>query len=632
MPRRSTSLRPAAAAPFDRRPGLAPSGLAARPDQAARPVNRRPRRRPGHRLLRLWATSTVVLFVLGALWALASPVGSAPDEPTQVVKSAAVVRGQFIGSPVRHRSPAITLVTVPASFADDAHLATCYAGRPQVTAGCAPHLTTSSRPVGVGTYVGRYPPLYYLLVGVPTLLWRGDGAVLAMRLLSALWAAALLGLALAMAATWSRSRLLVAALAVAVTPLAVFLAAAVNPSGFEIAAAVATWTGLLVLVLDHRRSPPTALVASTAAAACVLVLSRSLSPLWLVLVAVTGAVLVPAAVPSLWASARVRRALAAVSAVSVLAVVYVLAAHALAVTPTGAAVPRHDSLLQVVGAALGRTGQIMTQGVGTFGWLDTPTPLPVLVAWWAVVGLVVLAGLAGGRRPAAVVLGLLALSVVLPTGIMASHAHLDGLVWQARDGMPLYVGVPLVAGAVAGRRRGPSASTGQRAPGNGVVTDAATATASLDAPTAVRALAPQLTVVVVGVVAAAQFADFFWALRRYTVGIDGPVFPWTAVRHGWAPPVPALLLVVLAAVVIAAYGWWTTTLATLPSARSPVADAVLLPGGTAPRLPVAAGWADAAVDRLFPAMGYGPGPVTAERQGRPGGTAPEHAGQRARHG
>ena len=106
------------------------------------------------------------------------------------------------------------------------------------------------------TYVGLYPPLYYAIAGLPTLLWSSGSAIYLMRALSALVAALLYGLTLAMIARWSRAPLLLSALGLALTPLVVFLGGVVNPSTLEIAAAAATWTAGLLLVLDHADHPP----------------------------------------------------------------------------------------------------------------------------------------------------------------------------------------------------------------------------------------------------------------------------------------------------------------------------------------------------------------------------------------
>lgn len=569
---------------------------------------------PGRRFVRVWLATSAVLFALGALWAVATPVGAAPDEPTQVVKAAAVVRGQFLGTPVRHGPVADLRVRVPASFGHDRHLATCYAGRPTVTAACAQPLSTSSRPVTVATYVGRYPPLYYLLVGVPTLLWRGDGAVIAVRLLSALWGALLLGMAVGVAAVWSRSRLLVPALAVAVTPMAVFLIGVVNPSGLEIAAAVATWTGAAVLVLDHRHRPPLALVAATAVPAVALVLCRGLSALWLAIALGMAALLERGALRTLWGDRRVRRSLQALGAVAVLAVTFVLAVHTLSVVPVGRSVPPRASIVTVTIRALGFTSTIAREAVGDFGWLDTMSPFAVLVGWWVAAALLVVGGLLWSDRRHALVLALtVAVALLLPAAIIASQAHHDGLVWQARDGLPLYVGVPIVAGAVFGRDRERRL---------GALLDGASLAG-------IRRVAGRGNQLLVGGVALAQWVDFAWALRRYTVGLGGPLAPWTAVRHGWVPPVPTVLLLVLAGATVGAYGWWMLQLADLATGRALAGARAGAAGVVAPlarrpaplpaavtALPRAAErQADAMLARLFPMVTAtaGSGPRRVER-------------------
>lgn len=501
------------------------------------------------RLLRIWMGSTVIVFFVCALWSLATPVGAAPDEPTQIVKAAAVVRGELTGTKTKHQPLAVVRVTVPKSFANDAHLASCYAGRPTVPAGCAPHLANKAYLVTITTYVGRYPPLYYLLVGVPTLLWHTNVAVYAMRWLGALWSALLLGLALAVAAVLSRSKLLVAGVAVAVTPLVMFLASVVNPSGLEIAAAVATWTTGLVLVLEFRRHPPPGLVVACAASASVLVLCRGLSPLWLAAIAATLVALVPGAIASLWQSRPVKVAAAVAAACGVVAVAFIFGAHTLSVLPVGKPLPPHTSRVGTIAAALGRTGAVADQAVGVFGWLDTPSPLAVLAGWWIAVAVVVVAALIGSRRRhVAVLVGLMVLCLVLPTAIIASQAHKDGLVWQARDGMPLYVGIPLVAAAVLRRSR----------------------RADPEPPpdSALPAVARRrLLMLVVSGVALAQLVDFAWALRRYTVGLGTTLDPLATVRGGWSPPVPAALLLLGAAAGCAVYGWWLHQLTVVADAR-----------------------------------------------------------------
>ncbi len=501
------------------------------------------------RLIGTWAVSTGILFALCAMWSLATPIGAAPDESVQIIKAASVVRGELVGRHAPGQPEAVTEVNVPQSFADDTNVATCIAFRPKTPAGCDKGLRGSARPTQATTYVGRYPPLYYAVVGLPTLLWHSDVAVYFMRLLSGLMSALMLGLALAVASVWARSRLLVAAVALVATPLAVFLGSVVNPSGLEIASAICTWTAGLVLVLDRAQRPGRPLVVATVGAAIVFVLSRPLSPLWLGISALAMEALAPVSVLLLVRQRAVQAGATVVVVATLGAVAFVLGAHSLAIYPSGLKVPPRISELGLIRTALDKSNMLVHQFVGVFGWLDTPSPTVVTVTWLLLLGLLIVIGLTTtGRRHRAVVSALLVLSVVVPTALMVSHAHKDGIVWQARDGFPLYVGSILVSGAVAGRRR---------------------SSAPVEAPPW-WTRGPSMAVLGVGV-ALCQGVDFVWALRRYTVGLGSTLDPFAKVRGGWTPPIPAQLLVALALLTCAVYGWWVARLSLTPPPASLVA-------------------------------------------------------------
>ena len=245
------------------------------------PEQSEPRLRGRHPLLRYWAGSFLIFFCLAGAWSFAQPIGAANDEPAQLVKAASVARGQILGatitpailarlspqnraalhycelvSGVERCNKALTAVTVPRSFA--LYVApTCDTTLQQYPAGCSYGLSGSQQPTLVTDYVGRYPPLYYGIVGLPSLVLENDAAVYAMRLVSGALSAALLALALAVAAVWSRNRLLVVAVATAATPMVFVFGSVVNSSGIEVAAAACVWTGGLLLFLDHSRKPPT---------------------------------------------------------------------------------------------------------------------------------------------------------------------------------------------------------------------------------------------------------------------------------------------------------------------------------------------------------------------------------------
>jgi lysylphosphatidylglycerol synthetase-like protein (DUF2156 family) len=184
--------------------------------------------------------------------------------------------------------------------------------------------------------------------------------------------------------------------------------------------------------------------------------------------------------------------------------------------------PRGLGYLSALKHSLRRTPEYMREMLGVFGWRTTPSPS--VVYWAFVVVLVLLVGLAlvrSSRRAATVLLGVLGVSLVLPPLLEAANAHDKGFAWQGRYGLPIAVGVPIVAALVLGASR----RLGRRA-------------------------TARLAATVLTVVAATQAVAFYWALRRYAVGSQGPLFFFG--HRGWAPPLPSGLLV--AAVVVLAAG------------------------------------------------------------------------------
>ena len=163
--------------------------------------------------------------------------------------------------------------------------------------------------------------------------------------------------------------------------------------------------------------------------------------------------------------------------------------------------------------ALQRLDLLVTSSVGQFGWLDAASPYLVIFLWLGALGAVVLIGTClAHRRAAAVVIGTIVAWVALPTVMIMSTAHQDGILGQGRDFMGLAAGIPIVAAAIAGERFS-------------------------DRRTTLR-----LAAVIVGLTAVCQVVDFYATLRRYTVGTKGPLDAFSSVAGGWDAPVPAALL------------------------------------------------------------------------------------------
>lgn len=518
---------------------------------------------------RVFSLVLVLMFLNLAVWSLATPLFSSPDEPSQVARAAALVRGQLIGRTVRTAGNATTVITIPQVYAGGEAYTSCYTFKPAVPATCAGAYHGSTRVVSTSTYSGRYPPLYYAIVGLPSLLTVSPTGIYLMRLMSDLLNAVFLALAVLSVAVWSRSRLLVVAVLLAITPMVFFLGAVVNPSGLEITSAICLWCSGLVLVLERAGAPPTGLVAIVAAATATLLLSRGLSPLWVALIIALLALVAGGRTTVRLLSARaVRWAMVPLAACAIFAVAWIAVARALDLLPVGVPVTHGESRAHLVASLFGLTGTWVQQMVGVFGWLDTVPPLVSTLVWLGAMGLVVLLAL-GCARPrhllALVLLG--AVVLVAPVAISYDQAHRLGVIWQARYILPMVVGLPLMSVALI-----------ERAGFLG----------------AVRA---RLATVLCVAVAVGDLAAFAEALRRYAVGVTGPL---DYLHSRWHPPGSLLALTLGTLVAVALLASCTRLLVTRPVLVDFPADAdegpsgVDGPGGAAGDGPPALGDAPAA--------------------------------------
>lgn len=112
----------------------------------------------------------LVLFIPGSVWAIASPLFAVPDEDAHVVKAVAVWCGHLGGDDVRREDGYVfTTYALPAVWRQANSNPECFKFKREVTAGCAPPLSTldatPEATTGVGTTAGHYPPLYYALIG-----------------------------------------------------------------------------------------------------------------------------------------------------------------------------------------------------------------------------------------------------------------------------------------------------------------------------------------------------------------------------------------------------------------------------------------------------------------------------------
>ncbi|MBR7836868.1 DUF2142 domain-containing protein [Actinospica durhamensis] len=468
-------------------------------------------------------------------WSLGTPLLSGADEPEQSVKAAAVVRGEFSGvAHVQKQSNWESTYSTP-DYLEIAyklphslvvalakHDPTCYAFQVEVTARCTgkANRVTAEQVGGKASSHMDYSPLYYLLVGWPSLILRGDHALYGMRVISALITAVLL--ALAFTTALRRRGAVALGTVAAATPAAIYFGAVVNPSGLEICSALLVWTTFLAMV---RGEPGTRAYRRDGwlftGASALLMLTRPLGPLWWVMI--VALILATRPGPVGW----LRRALSGRgfrASAGVLVVAGVLAGMWDATQNTMGIIPRANPHYTFeIGAYLTfqQTPTYVLQMLGLVGWNDVHVPEATVLLWYGVLTALLLVALAlGDLRERLALLATTALVFVFPIAFEAYAGADYGAGWQGRYMLPIAVGVPILAAEILVRRLG----------------------GLLPGPI-LRALVTTLG----GTVALAYLIEVWWAWRRYAQGLGPKAFtlpqhaPWSP-RIGW----PSALLLALA--------------------------------------------------------------------------------------
>lgn len=490
-----------------------------------------------------------------ACFVLATPRSGGPDEPSHMVASAALVRGERVGVP-HDTNPALQVFRVPAMVGDPDP--GCWALQPEVAVGCATFTNDSTVLVTSPTTSSNYPPWTYVLPGLASFVPMPTAYAFLARLLMAVIPLCLVVGALQRVQSSNRGAR--AAVLLGLTPIAWFSMSIVNPSAVAIAGGLALWTALLVPIGPQRRFD--ALLLAGWAATLV---ARRDGPLWVFLI-VTTACLTLSIRP--WSFVRRNPPLLNWLFLSV-AIVPVATSFFTGLTgvnlvisfaPIGlllldwgmvrysASAGRASRRRQLWGWVLvgalavlaairvspgnlstsvwllvaSNSGRHLRQIVGVLGWLDTPVPDLGLFLFW--IGLGALAALAflddsmiALGATAAVVL-MVVTAWVLEIGQGATY----GQYWQGRYSMPFFVGIPLLLTSRRGSRRG----SGE---GLGIVA---------------RADALDRLALPLGVIAwLVMNIGFIGALHRWGVGVGGT---WAPQRWDtWGAPLHPIVLIVV---------------------------------------------------------------------------------------
>jgi Predicted membrane protein (DUF2142) len=458
---------------------------------------------------------------LGTCWAVANPIGSAPDEPAHYIKALAVGQGEWLGTPVTAGEQAVfgravqaalnqlplatrltRRVTIPADLEPDNAGCTAFNPAPATCAYLpgAPGAQWGHGPTAY-TYLGTYQPFVYVLPGIAMhaattplrafLIGRLTFGAIALVLIAA---GGFLCFEIA-----PRRSVLVGLLA-GLTPMVVFTSVTVSASSTEIAAGVAVFGAVLHLAYGGTRKRLAWMTLALGGAT--LAVSRTLGPLWVVIILLAGVGVM--GWRPVWHMVRQNKRWCVPTATVLTLACAAGLAWQIAIQP------RPALSLHALGLAFlhGFDGisTVLQQEIGVFGWLDTNQVGPSYVIWGAIVWSLVTLALFTGSRRERWTLGLLVAANLLLTPILyAVIAAPAGGGVQGRWLLPVAAGVPLLAGVVIAR--------------NARITDRAT---------------HLLTLGVVATIAVVQFLAFYQDGRRYAVGPTGALLYFR--NSLWSPP------------------------------------------------------------------------------------------------
>ncbi|MEV1286970.1 DUF2142 domain-containing protein [Micromonospora sp. NPDC049679] len=409
----------------------------------------RPGGNTGSRPLRLWFLAFVGFGLTIGGWALAAPYDGSGDESWHTLRAYQVASGDIAPEPAAAVGGTGAYQWGP----NNLYVSNCWRTFPDRSAACTRDRTFPSTLVRFGNPAGRYNPAYYALVGGPIKIWPNMTGVILARLISAALAAALLAAALVSVVQYSRHRLMLGALLLGATPMAISISGAINPNGVEIAAGIAFFASAIPLLIGAARErPPTWLVCVTVVSAVVLVTVRSGGPVWLALGAF--ALLLPLRLRTFRQVLRpvaLRWGVLVVAGAGVASVLWILIMKSTVLATFRVNVQLDDDQIFLI--ELERWPYLVHQMVGVLSWVNAYMFGPAYLLWeFPVAALLLVALVVGSRLDRARLLIVIGGTVAVAAITEMNGATRVGFVNQGRYLLPTLSGALLLAAWVIEQR------------------------------------------------------------------------------------------------------------------------------------------------------------------------------------
>ena len=168
------------------------------------------------------------------------------DEFDHAYRASSVAHGHWRSEGVPAENGRGYVIVASRSVVDAAYLE-CHALRYTGPDNCSAIQDNGDGTVTVASAAARYHPLFYWLIGTPSMYFDGATALYVMRAVSALMCAAIVGASAFVLGLWIRTKWPIYALLASMTPVLVYSTSIVAPNGIEMVSGILLWVTLLGL-------------------------------------------------------------------------------------------------------------------------------------------------------------------------------------------------------------------------------------------------------------------------------------------------------------------------------------------------------------------------------------------------
>jgi hypothetical protein len=456
-----------------------------------------------------------------------------------MIRAAAAARGEAVGDKPANGEFGYPGVQVPEWVAQSFNLP-CEVGDASKTAECVPSVGDDTTLTTSSSSSASNSPVFYTIVGLPSLFITGDAGLYAMRIMSAILTSLLLaGMILALRAQ-SRTVWPVVAGFVTATPMVFFLGGSTNVNGVEAAGAGAVAAIALLLVRTKMSNRQLWIWSILLGLSVIGVTSgRTVALLWVVIAAIVALIVArPAKLLELVRKPAIWVGLAIIVVAVLWVVVWFKFISITAVDPRGFDPDRDPGLKLLLSIMVEYTFNWWGPWIGQFGWLEVNAPIGVQIIWQGAIAALLFSAFVMTRGRARVATIFIALAVfIVPIALQGSLWIEVGWIWQGRYMLPVYLILMVTIGVALDMSTAPGPSKLQ-----------------------VRFIRAAVVLL-----ALCHIITFVFVLRRFIVATQNWLSMFT--HPEWQPPltwigISAVLAVGLALEVALVYRWTKSILPT----------------------------------------------------------------------